>query len=83
MSEKTNRIWIELDKAENKEHGELQCKLANALLTKLYDFKYDGEMNGFFYMPEGKNKNMYCFASGGTYRTLGDRGEWFNLDNIK
>lgn len=69
-----NRIWIELDKPESKEHAEEQCRLANKLLKRLglevMEFWWS---SGAYYLTLNDSQMFVKCV---------DRGHWFNLDKL-
>jgi hypothetical protein len=73
-----NRIWIELDKPLNPEHGSLQCELANKLLAKLRPAGTEAHSE-FYFDAEDK---YYTYGGDMGYKILNDNGEWFNLDYL-
>ena len=68
-----SRVWIELDKPLNKEHGEEQCKLVNKMLERL-----GAKGRSFFYDTRTLGYGLED-SSGGCYTELEDNGSWFNL----
>ena len=69
-----SKVWIELERPENKEHAEEQCKLVNNMLTRL-----GAKGQSFFYDKRTLGYSLET-SPGGCYKELLDNGEWFNLD---
>jgi hypothetical protein len=69
-----NRIWIELERPKDAAHAELIAKLANNVLRKI------GIATRAFFWDE--KDQIWCFGNDMGYTTLGDNGEWFNLDYL-
>jgi len=75
-----NKIWIELDEVNSYEKADVQCFLANKMLSRL-GIKYAT----FHATPEQDNQyNSYYLKkdSNGSYTGMQDRGAWFNLDYL-
>lgn len=70
---KKSRVWIELEKPDNQEHGEEQCRLANNMLERL-----GAKGQSFFYDTRTLGYSLET-SPGGCYKELEDDGEWFNL----
>lgn len=76
MTERNLEVWIELPKPEDDEHAKDLCEHANRMLNRLSEAD-EPKARGFFWSAYEKR---YCYAStSGSYRTLSDNGEWFNL----
>lgn len=69
-----SRVWIELEKPDNQEHGEEQCRLANNMLERL-----GAKGQRFFYDTRTLGYSLES-SSDGCYTELDDDGSWFSLD---
>lgn len=78
MSKKTtNRIWIELEKPLNAEHGNKIASLANNMLRRLGD----GKLPESTFWWDARDR-CYCYGGDAGYVTLSENGTWFNLDYL-
>jgi hypothetical protein len=62
MKENQNKIWIELDKPLDNEHGIIQCQKANAVLRKL-GVDLPEENVGFQLNQHKKGNTNYIYVS--------------------
>lgn len=87
MTEKPNRVWIELDYPSIKDFPDTKDAVAEERAAKL-----DKLLRKLGYMPDYKGKlvfwfpkkERFCFTQdyGGSYVEAGDNGHWFNLDYL-
>jgi hypothetical protein len=83
MKENQNKIWIELDKPLDNEHGIIQCQKANTVLRKLGVALHQDNV-GFQLNQhkKGSTNYIYVLASSHEYTELSDNGKWFSLDYL-
>lgn len=74
-----NKVWIELERPRDEEHGKQIAALANNMLKRLIKPEDQPNMREFFW--DAKD-HIWCIGNDNGYITLSDNGEWFNLDYI-
>jgi len=83
MTKNQNKIWLELDKPLDNQHGIIQCQKANAVLRKL-GVDLPEENVGFQLNQHKKGSTDYIYVLPVSYEDteLGDNGKWFSLDYL-
>jgi len=83
MKKNQNKIWIELDKPLNNEHGIIQCQKANDMLRKLgVDLPEENVGFQLNQHKKGNTKYIYVIPFSHEYTELGDNGKFFSLDYL-
>ena len=83
MTKNQKKIWLELDKPLDNQHGIIQCQKANAVLRKL-GVDLPEENVGFQLNQHKKGSTDYIYVLPVSHEDteLGDNGKWFSLDYL-
>lgn len=75
-----DKVWIELPVPRDDAHGHEIAKKANRMLARLRGpFHNPATENQFMWDPVRKQWGLGSIMG---FATLGDNGEWFNLDYL-
>ena len=75
-----NKLWIEFEAPKDLQHAKEQCRLVNAMMTKLADKEHLPLRYLFQAWENQHGKIEYTFGDAMGYVELPDRGHWLNLD---
>ena len=74
-----NKVWIEIQIGTDAENEE-RANLLNKMIGKLHHNEDDRKLQQTFSWSKHDQKYHLRLGPSGMYRTLEDKGEWFNLD---